>query len=86
MRKALLLTLLLVGCKATTDDFHTWGAFNTTRVRLGDTCQAVDGGCFTAASTTLLTLGVRSTDPTQAVRKRASNTDAVRTIAPARRS
>lgn len=80
----LALGFATFGCRAVTDDIHSWGSFNTTRTRLGDTCRAVDGGCFTAASTTLVTLGVHSGDPSSAVLKRASNVDVTGTQSGAR--
>jgi hypothetical protein len=74
-----LVGLAAVACRAPTSDFHSWGTFNTTRVRLGDTCRAVDGGnCFTATSTTTLTLGLHSGNG-EAVLKRAYNVDALGT-------
>jgi len=36
---------------------HPWGTFSTQRTLLGDSCRAVDGGCFSADSLINVTLG-----------------------------
>src|SRR3954469_23745061 len=53
-------------------NIHVWGVFASVRTRLGDTCRAVDGGCFPDSNNATMTLGYQ-TDDGQAVLLRGAD-------------